>query len=1234
MLESENKKYSTRHLSLRVPWHDNEWNGSVCKGPKFNNACLILDRIAGERDDEQEDLNAGNFIKDLDEKSWPICVEERGTFMAPFEYSKIYEHPYAKNRHFKDSHGHFAPTPFYNPPFSAAAIPFRWMMKENVEKYTKVFGLDIDMNIEPEITKKTHWVQSLKNQKELLDCFFGQLKPEKSLCFFYAKKVPFVEDFGRVIVGVGRVKNIGKPVEYKYKSKGELRGLIWDRTIEHSIRPNFEDGFILPYHKALKFAEEHPDENINLEELAVFSPEGKIDQFSYVAEHVTNDTAIEVLVACAESIKKAQGYGIGGPWNKVLKWIDHRMGEIWKMRGPCPGLGSALNALGINLGTFIAREIEDKIGENEDPWEIMDDVFTSPEKILSPYLAAQISGTFQDVWKSLSKENNKTRLQLLKLISRFELSPEQAEMIFQEDLKYEYGLKFKEREVLENPYLIFEKTIHTPEPIGFLSVDHGIFPDDIVRNKHPLPEPSILNSDLDWRRIRALIMDMLEKSAVNGDTLLSKRELIYKIRERKMDPPCELNSDILSAIEEHFDEVIEIIELQDESKAYQLKYLADMGKIIRKTVSKRKKGKKNQIDFDPRKAIDNYFGPINNKINFKLEEIARTEKSKALKEIAESRVSVLIGSAGTGKTTLLSILCKEKTIKDGGVLALAPTGKARVKLEQLIGIPGYTIAQFLHRTGRFDGETQRFKLLDKAPEYMGDTVIIDESSMLTEDMLAATLQSLIGYKRLILVGDPYQLPPIGAGRPFFDIIHFLNPEEFENPNIKLAPCYAELSVNRRQIDENTERRDIELANWFRGGQVNAGGDEVFDVIKNLESSENLKFVKWENEEDFQSVLMQVLIDELKLENDEDWANFSDATGAINGKFMLGSAVGAERWQILSPVRNWKHGVIEINRLLHNKFKFKLCNYMKNNWQKPNPMGLEEVVWGDKVINLTNRFDTKYNINYEKKPGYVANGEVGIIVGTYNNYLLKVEFSSQPGFTYGLTSRHFGKENEPPSIELAYAITVHKSQGSEFCKVILVLPKDSPLITRELIYTALTRQKKGIVILTESDPFELLKYSNDEYSETLQRFTNLFENPNQPNIDELGQKFLEKGLIHTTRKGKSVRSKSEVIIADNLDHNQINYFYEKPLEFKGVVRWPDFTIYDDDSGSVYYWEHLGMLQNPEYKRKWERKLEWYKQNNILPYPEIGDEGCLIITEDDEKGGISSKEVDELIKEIFS
>jgi hypothetical protein len=191
-----NPRYILKHLSVRVPWHDNGWNGSICNNPKANGACLILKNCALNRDDENEQANAGQLLTDLDEADYPVCTGERATFMAPFAIHKTLSHPYAESS--PTTHGQLEPTRIQYPAFSAAAVPYNWMLKENAENKSAFFDLNYDEQREPKLDWATnggdHWVQEINNQKALLNCFFEHLEEQTSLVFFYAKQVPFVEE--------------------------------------------------------------------------------------------------------------------------------------------------------------------------------------------------------------------------------------------------------------------------------------------------------------------------------------------------------------------------------------------------------------------------------------------------------------------------------------------------------------------------------------------------------------------------------------------------------------------------------------------------------------------------------------------------------------------------------------------------------------------------------------------------------------------------------------------------------------------------------------------------------------------------------------------------------------------------------------------------------------------------------------------------------------------------------
>lgn len=1252
-VKTDDKSRAVRHLSIRVPWHDSGWNGTVCKNPGENVSCLILSRIRENKDDVSEASIAGKKFSDVPQGQWPVCKDERVTFMAPFSFTREVNHPYAKT---SDVHAHILPTPFRHPPYSAAAIPFRWMNKSFAWNLAEEYQLNASPDREPqepEWLNNSPWVQAGENQKLLLEFFFSSIKKQQSLCFFYAKHTPLADDDRRVLIGVGRVSHVENPMEYKYDltKGGHLRSFLWDVIVEHTIRPDFKDGFLLPYHSILDKAKQ--DNNFDPSPYVAFAPDDRRSEFSYAAEHVTHDAAIAALLACKGALEKAKDL-VDEPCTKALRWIDDRLSELWKLRGPCPGIGAVLTAFGVEHSNFIAYHLSDKLQENENPWSLVEKIFAEPN-LLSPELRKQINPTLQKKWESIYKDKP-NRLILMKLLSRFELTNRQASRFLIPEERIQTGITCTDSQIIKNPYILFEHDrfsrsgdeANPPDPVSVWTIDRGLFPDAVVRKKHPLESPSALDGPIDPRRVRALTIERLEAAATQGHTLLPRDQVVQQIRFLDLDPPCKVDGDLYDAIGTELEPAVKTCALADGQSAFQLKRLTDVGDIIRNEIQKRMKANRHSISADWLAILMEILGPP--LANDPDEIRAREEKAAALSEIANSRFSVLIGPAGTGKTTVLAALCREANISGRGILLLAPTGKARVRLWQACGLRAKTLAQFLSEQGRYEGSSGRYTCSKKDP-YMGEkTVIIDEASMLTEEMLGALLDSLRGVERLILAGDPRQLPPIGAGRPFVDIVRLQEPQNVDQIFPRISPGFAELIIRRRQTSADTA--DLQFADWFSGRPISPGEDEIWSRIALDKDLKRLRFVRWDEADELKDTLVRILSEELELSGIDDRKGFELKLGGTlsNDRVYFNSGAGerAEAWQLLTPFRNLMYGSRTLNRLIQRQFRQGAIDWAKDSHRRPpwgkmsritKARGPEEIVYGDKVINVANH--RRKNVNPESDSlKYIANGEIGIVVGQFKAmnatwkglpWLTKVDFSSQPGFVYDYTQKDFNEESTP-LLELAYAITIHKAQGSEFRLTLLILPKDCRLMSRELIYTALTRQRDRVVVLHQGDVNSLRDYTSIKASETARRLTNLFIAPDPVFEETL---FFEKGLIHRSGRGIAMRSKSEVIIADALDEAGIIADYERKFEgTDGTYRIPDFTIEDDASGVTYLWEHCGMLMDDSYRSRWATKRTWYRSQGVRPREEgKGDRAILIITEDTPEGGISSQKIRKLIKEIF-
>ncbi|MER7271181.1 AAA family ATPase [Micromonospora carbonacea] len=1220
------------HLSVRVPWHDGGWAGTVCQRPLDNASCILLKNIGDSRDDEYEATHAGKPIELVNPNRLP-CIGERASFMSPHSYQLTKEHPYRFSQALK---GLLAPTPVVVPAYGVHATPYFWLHRKNVPTVLRAVDVDYREELEEFVNETLRftpqWVIHGDNQRSLIERFFADVRPG-GLVFFYLKHSPFTAagtSGGRsLLVGAARITDIDLPDAWRTAGQTPFPNHMWETNVRHSLRPDGVDGVLLPMAE-LAALELDPDE---LGDALAWAPEYGGREFMYVTEHVSDDTAIAGLERLYRAAERCLELGLEVP-RASMDWLSERIAELWTMRGPAPGLGAVLEALSVPHGPVVARAVSRLTPEGVDPWDFLDQAMDEPAK-LSPDLAKKLSGTPRKVWRAFDADERR----FLKLLSRFNLTVEQAAALGSGDTE----IALEHTELMEDPYHAYTCLLGGLAEVAFDVIDRGCFPEASVRAAFPLDEPSAMVDAADERRVQALLTAVCEEAAASGDTVVPLDRMLAAVRERPLVEPCPLTEQVLRAHGLHpsmltYDEespywppVCGTV-LADGTPAFKLTRLETTSRVIRQVVDDQLARARRDAPDDVRAVLDDALPrySTSDAADAEAEQRAREEKAAALDELFRAPLAVLNGRAGTGKTTLIRALANHPAVHGAGVLLLAPTGKARVQLTKKVKLPAHTLAQFLGRYGRYDADTGTYHVdsdRPKAPRF--GTVIVDESSMLTEEQLAALLDALHAPDRLVLVGDPRQLPPIGAGRPFVDLINRLVAESEVPAFPRVTPGYTELTVLRRQAGQ--VRDDLMLAGWFAGDEIPDGFEEVWQRLRQGTEMATLAARPWGTARPEQAI-DDALAAELGITGPKASAKFELSYGGReNGPWVnfptgdKGAGERSEEWQILSPTRTNPWGTIEVNRRLKRKHRGKaLKDALRPPYERkvPAPTGAEQIVLGDKVLN---------NLNQRKKAwpagpdalDYVANGEIGVVVGQVGRIkgaaprFTNVEFSSQTGHTYGYS----GDSEENPALELAWAITVHKAQGSEFGKVFVLLPGSSRRLSRELLYTALTRQKDKVVLLHERPIDELFELTRSTGSETARRLTDLFTAPAPRAVllpDGTAAGVLDTNLIHVAPNGVLVRSKNEVIIAGILeDLAPGGWEYEKPLEFGGVKRFPDFTV-PTPGGRTVYWEHLGMIDNPQYQAAWERKLGWYREQGVLPHEEGGGPAGTLLCTDDQRG----------------
>ena len=394
-------------------------------------------------------------------------------------------------------------------------------------------------------------------------------------------------------------------------------------------------------------------------------------------------------------------------------------------------------------------------------------------------------------------------------------------------------------------------------------------------------------------------------------------------------------------------------------------------------------------------------------------------QKKAVKEAAGHGLLVLTGGPGTGKTTTINAIIRFFESEGAELRLAAPTGRAAKRMTEATGYEAQTIHRMLELTGMpeddREGQPVHFERNAENP-LEADVIIIDEMSMVDIHLMHSLLMAVTAGTRLILVGDENQLPSVGPGNVLRDIIRSGQFPVVELTKIFRQASESDIVVNAHKINRGEQ---VEINNKSRD----------FFFLKRYDAD----------------IIIRVVI------------------ALIQEKLPKYVEAKPFEIQVLTPMRKGLLGVERLNQILQR--------YLN----PPDPSKKEKEIGqglfreGDKVMQIRNNYQLewevrgRYGIPVDKGVG-VFNGDTGIL-RTINEFaeLAEVEFED------GRYAQYTFKQLD--ELELAYAVTIHKSQGSEYPAVIIpILSGPRMLMNRNLLYTAVTRARKCVTVVGSEETF--------------------------------------------------------------------------------------------------------------------------------------------------------------------
>lgn len=437
------------------------------------------------------------------------------------------------------------------------------------------------------------------------------------------------------------------------------------------------------------------------------------------------------------------------------------------------------------------------------------------------------------------------------------------------------------------------------------------------------------------------------------------------------------------------------------------------------------------------KNLDASFDVPDIEIEARLRQIEKQTKMdldehqvEAVKEAVRNGVLVITGGPGTGKTTTINTIIKYFESEGMDIFLAAPTGRAAKRMSETTGFEARTIHRMLELNGGVEGNAG-FERNEQNP-LETDVIIIDEMSMVDISLMYSLLKAIVAGTRLILVGDVNQLPSVGPGNVLKDIIDSGLFHTVMLTKIFRQASTSDIIVNAHKINRG---EPVELDN----------------------KSMDFFFLKRYDADKIINVTLQLILQKLP-------------------KFVGASMMDI---QVLTPMRKGLLGVERLNTVLQMYLN------PPDKRKKEKEHGTTLFREGDKVMQIKNNYQleweirSKYGLCIDKGTG-VFNGDTGIIE-EINDFAETVTVCFDEGrmveYPYKLLEE----------LELAYAVTIHKSQGSEYPAVVIpLLSGPRMLMNRNLLYTAVTRAKKCVTIVGNDTTFEQMIANNSQ----LKRYSGL------------------------------------------------------------------------------------------------------------------------------------------------